>query len=204
VFGNEDFFNGLGIFLDTYANQNGAHNHGHPYINAMVNNGTAHYDHDRDGTHTEVSGCEAKIRGSEHDTLILIRYENDVLTVKTNVEGTNEYQDCFQVKGVTLPTGYFIGMTAATGDLSDNHYVISVRTFELDVPGAGTEDRSQLLPTAEFAQPERPHSEDAPQSMSSFKFFLLILCAIIGVVLVIAVGILIMNKRQETTRKRFY
>lgn len=23
----------------------------------MINNGTVHYDHDRDGTHSQVSGC---------------------------------------------------------------------------------------------------------------------------------------------------
>lgn len=31
--------------------------HEHPYISAMVNNGSLHYDHDRDGTHSQVSGC---------------------------------------------------------------------------------------------------------------------------------------------------
>ncbi len=31
--------------------------HDHPYISAMVNNGSIHYDHDRDGTHSQVSGC---------------------------------------------------------------------------------------------------------------------------------------------------
>ncbi|CAG2122051.1 unnamed protein product, partial [Medioppia subpectinata] len=66
IFGNSDFFVGLGIFLDTYANQNGIHSHGHPYISAMVNNGTNHYDHDRDGTHSELAGCESKFRGIDH------------------------------------------------------------------------------------------------------------------------------------------
>ena len=46
----------------------------------MVNNGSLHYDHDRDGTHTMVGGCEVKFRNMEHDTFIAIRYENDVLT----------------------------------------------------------------------------------------------------------------------------
>ena len=54
VFGHEDQFEGLGIFFDTYANQNGAHNHAHPYISAMVNNGTLRYDHDTDGSHYQV------------------------------------------------------------------------------------------------------------------------------------------------------
>jgi hypothetical protein len=46
----------------------------------MINNGTIHYDHDRDGTHTMIGGCEVKFRNFEHDTWIAIRYENDVLT----------------------------------------------------------------------------------------------------------------------------
>ena len=55
--------------------------HGHPYISAMVNNGTLHYDHDRDGTHTEVAGCEAQFRNKPHDTYIAIRYERNTLSV---------------------------------------------------------------------------------------------------------------------------
>lgn len=47
----------------------------------MVNNGTLHYDHDRDGTHTELAGCDGKFRNAEHETHLSIRYEKDVLTV---------------------------------------------------------------------------------------------------------------------------
>lgn len=31
--------------------------HEHPYISAEVNNGTLQYDHDSDGTHSQVAGC---------------------------------------------------------------------------------------------------------------------------------------------------
>ena len=99
VFGANDFHHGLAIILDTYSNHNGPHNvslmnvniptsqinfdlikHGHPYISAMINNGTLHYDHDRDGTHTQLAGCEAKFRNLDHETYIAIRYENDKLS----------------------------------------------------------------------------------------------------------------------------
>ncbi|KAG8224247.1 hypothetical protein J437_LFUL001626 [Ladona fulva] len=82
VFGNADYFQGLAVIIDTYSNHNGPHNHQHPYISAMVNNGTLHYDHDRDGTHTQLAGCEAKLRNLPHDTHISIRYEQDTLTVE--------------------------------------------------------------------------------------------------------------------------
>lgn len=89
VFGSKDYFRGLGIFLDTYSNHNGAHSHSHPYISAMVSNGSLHYDHDSDGTHTalgnEHTGCEAKFRNKEYDTQILIRYVGDILSVSVFV-----------------------------------------------------------------------------------------------------------------------
>lgn len=46
----------------------------------MINNGTLHYDHDRDGTHTQLAGCEAKFRNLDYDTHISIKYERDTLT----------------------------------------------------------------------------------------------------------------------------
>lgn len=48
----------------------------------MVNNGSLTYDHDRDGTHTQLAGCEAKFRNFDFDTHIAIRYEKDILTGK--------------------------------------------------------------------------------------------------------------------------
>jgi len=55
--------------------------HGHPYISSMVNNGSLHYDHDLDGTHTALSGCEANVRGVSQETYLAVRYERDRLTV---------------------------------------------------------------------------------------------------------------------------
>lgn len=119
----------------------------------MVNNGTLHYDHDRDGTHTQLAGCEAKFRNLDYDTHISIKYERDILTgkiiltcihlkifinnmfiVSTDIENKAAWKECFKVMGVKLPTGYYFGVTATTGDLSDNHDVLSIRLFELDVP----------------------------------------------------------------------
>ena len=46
----------------------------------MISNGSLHYDHDRDGTHTQLAGCEAKFRNLEHDTYVAIRYEQNKLS----------------------------------------------------------------------------------------------------------------------------
>lgn len=208
IFGNEEYFSGLALFLDTYANQNGPHGHQHPYISAMVNNGSLKYDHDRDGTHTELAGCEAKFRGVDYPTYIMIRYEQNTLTVQTDIEGKNEWKECFSVSGVHLPSMYHIGVTAATGDLSDNHDVISVKTFELDLPvetsGTGyVEDASKITPHAEKFAEHREHVHDPPARTSGLKIFFLVLLAIIVVVAAVCGGVWYYNE-QQTKRGRFY
>ena len=74
--------------------------HEHPYVSAMVNNGSLHYDHDRDGTHTMLAGCEAKFRNKDYDTFLAIRFQDNVLkvikasTTKLCVNGTLKYPIC--------------------------------------------------------------------------------------------------------------
>ena len=127
VFGSKDLFSGLAIIADTYSNHNGPHNHNHPYLSAMVNNGSVSYDHDRDGTHTMLGGCEVKFRNMEHETVIAVRYEGDRLTVSHDLHNRRAWEPCFTIEGVKLPTGYYFGVSATTGDLSDNHDVISIK-----------------------------------------------------------------------------
>ena len=74
-----------------------------------------HYDHDRDGTHTMIGGCEVKFRNFAHDTFINIRYENDVITVTHDLDNKRAWEPCLRVEGVKLPTGYYFGASAATG-----------------------------------------------------------------------------------------
>ncbi|KAJ8946905.1 hypothetical protein NQ318_008261 [Aromia moschata] len=200
VFGSKDNFYGLAVILDTYSNHNGPHNHQHPYISAMINNGTLSYDHDRDGTHTQLAGCEAKFRNFDHDTHVLIRYEKDVLTVSTDIENKAAWKECFEVKGVRLPTGYHIGVTATTGDLSDNHDIMSIRLFELDLPD-DIEHRpiSDVLRTA-----KRSRGRPKPSSLSGIKIFFLMLLGSIAIVACVVMGIMFYQKQQEKSRKRFY
>ena len=205
VFGNEELFSGLGVFLDTYANQNGAHSHGHPYISAMVNNGSVRYDHDRDGTHSELAGCESKFRGVDSDAYLSVRYEGDTLTVSTDVAGKNEWQECFKVSGVHLPTGYYLGVSAATGDLSDNHDVISIKTYELEVSEADLKqgDRSSIVPSAETQAAAREHVHDPPTGSSVLKIFFIVVFSVVGLLALVAAAFYFYQQRG-VKKNRFY
>lgn len=98
----------------------------------MINNGTLSYDHDRDGTLTQLAGCEAKFRNVDYDTHISIKYLNEKLTVLTDLENKHEWKTCFESPNVKLPTGYYFGASATTGDLSDNHDIITFKFYELE------------------------------------------------------------------------
>ena len=210
VFGNKDYFSGLGIFFDTYSNHNGPHAHGHPYISAMVNNGTLKYDHDRDGTHTELAGCEAHFRGATSETYVAVRYEKNKLTVSTDIDGSNSWKQCFSADGVRLPTGYFIGATATTGDLADNHDIISLKLYDIVTDEVSDEtDYSKIDPSADIFAPPRDHINDnsggyISSRLTGWRLLVIIIVAVIGVGVCAMVGFIIYTNQQEGRRKRFY
>ncbi|POI21779.1 hypothetical protein CIB84_014474, partial [Bambusicola thoracicus] len=112
-----------------------------PYISAMVNNGSLTYDHDRDGRPTELGGCTAMVRNLNHDTFLVIRYVKRRLTVLIDIDGKQEWRDCIDVPGVRLPRGYYFGTSSVTGDLSDNHDIISLKLYQLTVERTPEEER---------------------------------------------------------------
>ncbi|KHN71326.1 VIP36-like protein, partial [Toxocara canis] len=78
AFGFPDVFRGLGVFVDTSADTFIDTNHKHPFISALVNNGSIQYLHDALGTHSQLggenSGCYAPLFGQEEVSRILVRY----------------------------------------------------------------------------------------------------------------------------------
>lgn len=56
------------------------------------------------------------------------------VSVSTDIDNKQQFKNCFSVSGVKLPVGYFLGVSAATGDLTDNHDIISLKMFDLSTP----------------------------------------------------------------------
>lgn len=210
VFGNKDLFHGLGLFIDTYPNDESA-DRVFPYISAMVNNGTLKYDHGKDGRSSELSGCPAELRNVDHDTYLAIRYSRGRLTVMIDVEDKNEWKECIDISGVRLPTGYFFGASAATGDLSDNHDVISMKLYQLTVEHSPEEeniDWTKIEPSVSLFKSPKDNIDDPTGNFRSgpltgWKVFLLLLCALLGIIVCAVVGAVVFQKRQERNR-RFY
>ncbi|EIM80757.1 uncharacterized protein STEHIDRAFT_150447 [Stereum hirsutum FP-91666 SS1] len=128
IFGSIDKFNGLAIFLDTYAN--GRHNYDFPRIVAMMGDGQTSYDQAHDGDETNIAACSAKYRRTNVATKLKITYAKDsVLDVKIQYQGWDQWDDCFTVKGVSIPANPYLGFSAMTGDVSDAHDIISVSSY---------------------------------------------------------------------------
>ncbi|XP_063614606.1 vesicular integral-membrane protein VIP36-like [Penaeus indicus] len=183
VFGSKDFFTGLGVIADTYSNHNGPHNHGHPYISAMVNNGTLHYDHDRDGTHTQLSGCVAKFRNLDYDTYLSIRYKHDTLTGEYSVEH------------LTVVDNIFL-LFRKEYEITNRYYF-----FLQDI----LQDRANVMPSASFFEPPRDHVDDPkPSELSTWKKVLLLIFGVLAICGCVFIGGLFYVKQKEQQRKRFY
>lgn len=207
VFGSRDQFTGLGLFLDTY--KNGPQAVSFPFITGMVNNGSVAYDHQTDGRKNSIGNCLSTFRNKEYDTYIAVRYVKQELTVSVDVDGKSEWKECFKVEGVMLPTGYFLGVSAATGDLADNHDILSMKLYEVEVERDPSDDGlelSSIIPQLKYPDRSKTSSDDAHRntSMSGFKLFLLAFCGLLGLGVCLVVGFMIFQKHQERSRKRFY
>ena len=75
------------------------------------------------------------------------RYLDDRLTVRVDPDGSGDFRKtCFDVEGVILPTGLYLGVTSATGDLTDNHDIYGLKIWQLDSKQKLTEPRNTLTP----------------------------------------------------------
>ncbi|EEU46586.1 uncharacterized protein NECHADRAFT_92909 [Fusarium vanettenii 77-13-4] len=132
VFGGPDKFEGLGIFVDTYKNNRPGVVF--PYVMAMHGDGQTTYDKSNDGKHTELAGCSARgIRHASIPTKMRLTYFQDKqLKLELQYKVEDEWQTCFELdEPPAIPNIAYVGFTAETGELSDNHDIISVSAKNL-------------------------------------------------------------------------
>lgn len=131
VFGHTDKFEGLGLFFDTYKNNRPGTVF--PYIMAMNGDGQTAYDKDNDGKANEVAGCSARgIRNAQVPTIAKLTYFQDQsLKLELQYKTEGEWTQCFDIPNFKIPPVAYLGFSAETGELSDNHDIISVKSHNL-------------------------------------------------------------------------
>ncbi|ORX48061.1 hypothetical protein DM01DRAFT_1310045 [Hesseltinella vesiculosa] len=190
VFGSKDRFDGLGLFFDTYDNER-AHRHSFPYISSMLGDGHTSYENDKDGRTTELAGCEADFRERSVPTRARLTYHKDNL-LKFEVQWREEdtWDECFKALNVDLPSQTYLGFTSHTGDLTDNHDIISVTT-------------KSIPPIPKEARPEPAPSKKSKKKSSSgggFMSFLIKIVLAAGLVGVLFVGYRMYDKSSQMKR----
>jgi len=132
VFGSVDKFEGLGIFFDTYKNNRPGTIF--PYVMSMIGDGQTSYDKSNDGKENEFMGCSARgIRGGTVPTKARLTYFQDKsLKLDLQYKKEDQWELCFETfEPPTIPSVAYLGFSAETGELSDNHDIISVKTKNL-------------------------------------------------------------------------
>ncbi|TWU73640.1 hypothetical protein ED733_003187 [Metarhizium rileyi] len=132
VFGSVDRFEGLGIFVDTYKNNRPGVLF--PYVMAMHGDGHRSYNKNDDGKETELAGCSARgIRHASVPTKMRLTYIQDKqLKLDLQYKEEDEWTSCFEVDNPPqMPNIAYLGFSAETGELSDNHDIISISTKNL-------------------------------------------------------------------------
>eukprot|EP00003_Mantamonas_plastica_P011809 TRINITY_DN2173_c0_g1_i1.p1 TRINITY_DN2173_c0_g1~~TRINITY_DN2173_c0_g1_i1.p1 ORF type:complete len:432 (+),score=170.50 TRINITY_DN2173_c0_g1_i1:273-1568(+) len=147
-----DRFEGLMIAFDTFDNDNLGNN---PRILAATTLPSGvKYDNAGDGKAHELGGCVSYFRNLEHPSTVKIIYQQKVLEVLVDVPNTGEFKKCIHVDNIDLPTGYHLGVTAATGGLADNHDVISLVTRDLN-PWQNRNNQERRVPREQVIQQQQ-------------------------------------------------
>ncbi|KAI1333490.1 concanavalin A-like lectin/glucanase domain-containing protein [Xylariaceae sp. FL0016] len=136
VFGHADNFEGLGIFVDTYKNNRPGVVF--PFVMAMFGDGKTTYNKDNDGKETEFAGCSARgIRNSNIPTKLKLTYFQDKsLKLELQYKTEGEWQLCFETnEPPAIPPVTYLGFSAETGELSDNHDIVSIEAKNLYTTG---------------------------------------------------------------------
>ncbi|KAF6838076.1 L-type lectin-like domain-containing protein [Colletotrichum plurivorum] len=144
VFGSQDNFEGLGIFFDTYKNNRPGTVF--PYVMAMYGDGKTPYDKDNDGKGTELAGCSARgIRHASVPTKAKVTYFQDkLLKLELQYKSEGDWTLCFETnEPPAIPQIAYLGFSAETGELSDNHDIISVQAKNLYTTQTGKSGSSK-------------------------------------------------------------
>lgn len=120
TFGGPGTWTGLLIALDTFDNTNGRNS---PRIIGLFNDGAQEYNSGDNGKALTIGSCAPNFRGRKYEVYVSYDSEMKRLDVKHKpADTTGIPKECFSAN-IELPPGYFFGMSAATGGLSDNHDV---------------------------------------------------------------------------------
>lgn len=200
VFGSVDRFDGLGIFVDTYKNNRPGVVF--PYVMAMHGDGHKSYDKNNDGKDGELAGCSARgIRHASIPTKLRLTYFQDKqLKLELQYKTEDDWTTCFDIDHPpAIPNIAYLGFSAETGELSDHHDIISVKSYNLYAqPGASGQSSSSNSKTTNSKTTN--HNSTSSSSGGSWTWFFTKLILLVVFVAVGYVGYTAYRTRSKSHR----
>lgn len=215
VFGSSDRFQGLGVFFDTYKNNRPGKSF--PYVMAMMGDGKTPYDNVNDGLKNEIAGCSARnLHNPRDNTHARLTYVKDKflsldLDTKSGGGGHRRWTNCFVIPAdeAALPSSaLFLGFSARTGQLSENHDIHRVQVYSLRNPPSTYQqlldiDSGKLPSSGDFGtgggsnsyyNSQRKNYNGKTKKSGSWLWFFFKLIAVVG----LAAGIVVAYGRYKT------
>ncbi|KAL2218483.1 putative lectin family integral membrane protein [Thermoascus aurantiacus ATCC 26904] len=178
VFGSTDKFEGLGIFFDTYKNNRPGTSF--PYVMAMMGDGKTSYDQAHDGKDNELAGCSA--RGLRDPSgapkkARLTYFQDKSLTLDLQYKSDQSWTNCFTLTApeynINIPSVAYLGLSAETGELSDNHDIISVTANNLySVSGGNTRGSGSGAGTTQSGKGRTTTATSSTKTSDGWAWFL--------------------------------
>lgn len=167
VFGGRGDYVGLGIFIDTFKNGPSGQ---FPFVSAQVGHGSDFYNKFEDGLHTQSAGCVSNslLNPASGKTKMRIIYtKSGFLSVDFNYDPDNsdDWHNCFTISSVALPKTKYLGMSAESGELTENVEVLSNYVYGLYQPDSET--FIETLDQVDFLDEDNEESETNAPSMVS-------------------------------------
>jgi mannose-binding lectin 2 len=181
LIGFTDTFKGFGIVLDTFVNSEPGHVHKDVQIVSSDASAPRKLD-------DKPLGCDADFRYWEgrddfkvtNHSALRVRFANDAVSVWIDARGSGAWVPCIMDAPVSAPAGWFrdglwLGLTASTGDLADNHDVLSVQVGAEDEAAAPPASMAGVaaVVTPEFRGTGDPRIDDAIRSAAAAESALL-------------------------------
>jgi len=134
--GSTEKFTGIGIIFDTFKNTENLASHRD--VTVLINDGEKTYEM----MTQDVKGCEASIRYhseradfsvTDASRAKVMITENNMFALYIDAANTGEWTTCVTLTELPFKRDWamkaYIGITASTGALADNHDVLSLQTF---------------------------------------------------------------------------
>lgn len=153
---------------------------------------------------------QAKFRKTGSVSRARVTYLGKTLSLELDLTGNANWQQCFRVDNLDFPyKRVYIGFTAATGDVADEHDILSVTTSVINVDESAGDRRANIrLPLEKAHETLRqartlgrekvPPLRQATDSLSAVFWIILIVGVIVSLL-----GLVFYTKMQQTRNKRF-